>query len=382
MFLLTVPYGPFRFSHALWPGRSRLNESWANVPDITQKNSFFQGLMMTYDSGPLRVGAATILRTYIGDAYTPNLTNQQDNTLANLLYLKYFNGLVFANVEYSWVNMDRFRNKAEDSPGSALGTMEQTLYMEGYHFFSEMGAVIGPAKLSLMYAVASGSVLNNANRRRNVIAGGFYLGASTPAPFSPGPNPKVYIPWTINYQAMEPYEYLMFNTYAGGNNGGWNAQDFTFVADEHGMMSDAYCFAVRLDYALATNLNVWGSYIWAHRLERAGTYFGQYQSSGSLAAGSIPNLQSFYNSAGRSFGTGSNYVSDGFIGWEMNYGIDWKLLEGLTFRGRYSYWQPGAWFKEAYQSVVFDSTGNVTTTGVLESRDAIQALQGSFVINF
>ena len=75
-------------------------------------------------------------------------------------------------------------------------------------------------------------------------------------------------------------------------------------------------------------------------------------------------------------------MSDGFIGWEMNYGIDWKLLEGLTFRGRYSYWQPGEWFREAYQSVVFDPTGNVTTTGVLESRDAIQALQGSFVINF
>ena len=33
---------------------------------------------------------------------------------------------------------------------------------------------------------------------------------------------KVYRSWAMNYQAMEPYEFLMFNTYGGGNNGGWS----------------------------------------------------------------------------------------------------------------------------------------------------------------
>jgi hypothetical protein len=181
---------------------------------------------------------------------------------------------------------------------------------------------------------------------------------------------------------MEPYEYLMFDTYAGGNNGGWNAMDFTFVADEHGMMTDAYCFAGRLDYALASNLNLWASYIWAHRLERAGTFFGQYQSSGSLAAGSIPNLQEFYAKAGRSFGTANDYVSNGFIGWEMNFGTDWQLLENFTFKTRYSYWQPGDWFKEAYQAVVVTAGGEALTTGVLYSRDPIHAVQTSLSIEF
>lgn len=158
--------------------------------------------------------------------------------------------------------------------------------------------------------------------------------------------------------------------------------DFTFVADERGMMTDAYCYAGRLDYAIASNLNLWVSYIWAHRLERAGTFFGQYQSSGSLAAGSIPNLQQFYALAGRSFGTGHDYVSDGFIGWEMNVGTHWKLLENVTLKARYSYWQPGGWFTEAYQSVVLMPGGEAVTAGVLHSRDAIHAVRTSLSIEF
>ncbi len=31
-------------------------------------------------------------------------------------------------------------------------------------------------------------------------------------------------------------------------------------------------------------------------------------------------------------------------------GVDWKLLENLMFRTRYSYWQPGEWFSYAYQA--------------------------------
>jgi hypothetical protein len=78
---------------------------------------------------------------------------------------------------------------------------------------------------------------------------------------------------------------------------------------------------------------------------------------------------------------GADYVSDGFIGWEVNLGCDWKLLEGLTFKTRYSYWQPGDWFTEAYQATVVRN-GVVDRNGVLESRDAIQAFQGSLLVEF
>jgi hypothetical protein len=280
------------------------------------------------------------------------------------------------------VNIARYLAVAPDQESTAIPPISATQYIEGMHFFVESGVILAPIRMTFMYALASGPVLNTANRVRNIYGGGFFLGGATSPPFEPGANPKVYTPWAINYQAMEPYEFLMFNTYAGGNNGGWNAMDFTFVADEHGMMTDAYCFAGRLDYAVASNLNLWMSYIWAHRLERAGTFFGQYQSSGSLAAGNIPNLQDFYDQAGRSFGTGHDYVSDGFIGWEVNVGQEWKLLENLMFKTRYSYWQPGDWFVEAYQAVVVAANGEALTSAVLHSRDPIHAFQTSICIDF
>ena len=383
MFLLVVPYGPFRFSFGIWPARSRLAEAWATVPDGTGKNDFFQGYFLTYEDRVFSLGAAAILRRFHGNAVTPWANLQDDNTLINLVYLKYFNGRFFANAEYSWLNLDRYRSVAPAMGEDIRGTQSQTVFFEGYHFFGVIGAITGPVKLSLMAAVASGPVLNTSSRLRNVYAGGFFLGPSTPPPFAPGADPKVYTPWVINYQALEPYELLMFNTFAGGNNGGWNALDFGLVADEHGMMADAYCFAGRLDFAVASNLALWASCMWAHRLERYGTYLGQYQSSGSLAAGSIPNLGGFYSSAGRTFGVGADYVSDGFLGWEANLGIDWKLLEGFALMGRYAYWQPGRWFREAYQAVVVQPGGGpVNRTGVLESRDAIHALTASFLIDF
>ena len=112
------------------------------------------------------------------------------------------------------------------------------------HFFGEMGAVAGPTKITLMAAGTTGFAQNNPNKTITCV------------------------PMSINYQALEPYETLMFNTYAGGNNGGWTSLSIPLTSDEHGQMADAYAFAVRLDYAVAANLNVWGSYLWAHRTEQ------------------------------------------------------------------------------------------------------------------
>lgn len=382
MFLIVVPYGPFRLMTGIWPFSARIPSIWSNIPDSDKKNTTHFGVFSTYDQGSLRIGLGTIIRKFHGNNIEPYLYNVDENTMANIAYLKYNNGRFFANVEYAWMNQNRYKSvNFERTPTDTISGTE-TLFMEGYHFFGEIGLMMGPYKLSFMSALASGPVLNDNNKLRNVHAGGFFLADATAAPYSPGKNPKVYVPWPINYQAMAPYEFLMFNTYAGGNNGGWNALDFTYVADNHGMMSDGYCFASRLDFAVASNLNIWGSYIWAHRAEQAGVYLGQYQSSGSLTAGSIPNVTKFYENAGRAFGVGADYVSNGYIGSEFNIGLDWKLLEGVTYHARYTHWDPGEYFREAYQSVRLNDINQVTTTGVLQSRDAIQAFQSSVILSF
>jgi hypothetical protein len=387
-FLWVVPYGPFRLLAAFWLGRGRFLESWNTVPDDDTKPNIFQGYALTYDSGEVSLGALWIWRQYhqkLGTlpiasftsiAVQPNgaITNGyynmpnssyyvpalqpalDENTLVNLLFFKYNNGRFFANAEYSWANVDTHfptRTIAEVPNAPAV-------HLEAYHFFSEWGCYAGPAKLSLMYALSSGPVLNNGNPT------------------------KVYGAYPINYQAMEPYEFLMFNTYAGGNSGGWNSTDVTFVSDEHGMMSDAYAFAGRLDYAVASNLNAYGSYIWAHRLERAGFLNGLVRDTGNGQQAESASLFVLPGTVFMSrYGGTIPYVPDGFIGWEANVGVDWKLLENLTFKTRYSYWQPGDWFTFAYQAWGrLPGTATPSDGVIVKGRSPINAFQVSLLATF
>lgn len=41
------------------------------------------------------------------------------------------------------------------------------------------------------------------------------------------------------------------------------------------------------------------------------------------------------------------------IGWETDLGVDWKLLEGLTWSSTFAYWRPGNWWSYAYPNEVY-----------------------------
>ena len=354
-FLTVLPYGPFRFLHGIWLARGNLgpHESWNAAPDKEgRKPTLFQGLLFTYDCGALQVGAGAIWKmSHLGAYETATaaalpLPFVDVNQSINVMYFKYNNGRFFAAAEYAWFQIDQYL--AQHAP----------VYVEGYHWFSEAGAVAGPAKVRLLYAISSGGVLNGGNATKD------------------------YRSWTINYQAMAAYQFLMFDTYAGGNDGGWNftGNDVTFVADDTGMMADAYCFGGRADYAVASNLNLWASYLWAHRLETAGWFAGQKAYDGTAGNTTAAAAQAWKTRNG--FGANPNpYVDDGFIGWEANVGADWKLLEGLNMFVRYAYWQPGEWFEQAYQAVGMRG-GAPVTDALVRGRDAIHAVNGSFMINF
>lgn len=351
-FLTVVPYGPFRILHGIWLARGRLGnqESWYTNPDRDTRPSLFQLALFTYDAGTVNVGGGAIFRnTHLNRSESLATLGANGADIQDSIYVafaKYNDGRIFAAAEYAWITGDIYR----------LGV--HPLFIEGYHWFSEVGGVAGPVKLRAMYALASGLVLNNNNVT------------------------KSYRPWAINYQALKPYQFLMFETYAGGNNGGWNATDVTFVSDDHGMMTDAYAFAARLDYAVAANVNVWGSYLWAHRLERAGFYAGGTASSGAVGSTTAGEAQAWkaLNTGGVAGGL-NPYVDDGYLGWEADAGVDWKLLEGLNMHVMYAYWQPGDWFTQAYRAVGMRG-GLGVDDALISGRDVIHAVNGSLMVNF
>lgn len=389
--VLVLPYGPFRIAPAIWLARSFEQDGFrpyaaANTlpgyttnPDGATKNQLYIGPFLTYTDGPIDFGWTIIYRLHHANAAqfstaadsTSWIAARDVSDLINVFYLKYTDGRLFANLEYGFQQAD-----THTTPRTFTGSA-RPLHVERSYAFAEAGALAGPSKLSLLFAWSGGDALNDNNPTKTT--SGF----------------------AINYQAMLPYQYLMFYTYAGGNDAPWNA-GAGFTVDENGQMADAFALGARLDYAVAANLNVWGSYLWAHRVEQNGFYAGWKSYAGTDAYPTVDangNLTGYAThaqkvaaaqawKAANGFGANANpYVDDGHIGWEINFGIDWKLLEGLTFRSRYAYWQPGKWFDQAYQAVTINGVqaGNTptgTTGGYAPGKSAINAFEGSVEVNF
>ncbi len=75
--LLVVPYGPFRFLMAVWPGLGGKAgwTSYSNRPDKNSQFDYRYGPLFTYENGPIFLGAGGILgynhapKTYTGGGY-------------------------------------------------------------------------------------------------------------------------------------------------------------------------------------------------------------------------------------------------------------------------------------------------------------------------
>ena len=375
--VLVIPYGPFRIIPALWIARSfpsyegyasyyPPNElpQYTNSPDSAVKNTFQGACALTYSTGPLDMGWMILYQKYHGNgalvASQPSQTRvDSQNTVwtyrgydhsavFNLFYVKYNNGRIFANAEYGFSQDDRYHIHAFPD------------YTERSYAFADAGILAGPAKLALMFGWSGGNALNKNNVTKN------------------------YGGWAINHQVMTPYQYLLFYTYAGGNDTPWvntpngliNPSAIAQVCDENGQMGDAYALAARLDYAVAANLNIWGSYLWAHRVEQNGFFAGGKGTTASNGSTNVAQAQTWKRNNG--FGPNPNpFVDDGYLGWEMGLGVDWKLLEHMTFRSRWAYWKPGPWFDQAYKAV-----GRYSNEAFLQGKSAINAFEGTMEVSF
>ena len=139
-------------------------------------------------------------------------------------------------------------------------------------------------------------------------------------------------------------------------------------------MSDAISYGARLDYAVAANLNLYGTFFWANRQSHGWPMgvitLGQDTTNGGGRA-VVLGVQG-KDAAGpfnfaivtpqNDFAVGAPNIPDDNLGWEVTFGADWKILEGLTMCMRGAYWEVGNWFKYACVDKSLANTQYVVTS--------------------
>jgi len=309
-----------------------------------------------FDNGALP-STFLLAATHINSATTP--VYGDIGFLLSVNYLKYNNGRFFFNAEYDFEYADVTRK----------GGRPVSMWASAWEL--EFGALCGPAKVTLAAFYKSGpdrrgGWLAPSNNGGTVIAGVFVYD-----------RVANFLTFGGAQEAIKPYEFLL-GIYGGGNN----------AYDNRGFWqgTDLLAYAARLDYAVAANLNVWGSYIYANRASNTATPIGSFRGGIPNTGANFPaRINPGFTAAGAQAAAVPN-VPDDYLGWEANVGVDWKLLEGLTFKTQFAYWQPGDWFKWAYVDFGTIATTNIGGTAypINPGRgiDPLIGWQGSLLVEF
>lgn len=338
---------------------------FAKTPYSVTPNGNFDDATTSF---PLAMGLGPSSYHSIGNG-TPIYGSQESGNVVT--YLQYNNGRLFANLEYDLHIIATRRNGGRPISGTSA------------RWLAEVGWLIGPAKFSAAAFYSAGT-----DRRQGVYdldrptgTTNPYVSGSAAVPFVPVPTYDQYTYFMVlggGQEAILPYEFLL-GIYGGGNN------DYTFCG--YWRARDLLAYAGRLDYAVAANLNLFGTFMYAERASNTSTYIGQYRGGvANSATGKGGNrTHPGLNAAGLQRAAIPNAPDNG-LGWEANIGLNWKLLENFTFNATYGYWKPGNWFKWAYTD--FGSNNTATVAGVAypvdpnRNIDAIHGFQGSLLVNF
>jgi hypothetical protein len=358
------------------------------------------GILGAY--GSYHVGPESAFRS---DRIFPKIGGNVFSTLSQdsdychgTLFAKFNNGRFFFNAEAAWLYWtDRLMGPTVFTstfiPGlgdlpipGLLPTKQGTLsllptprYTEQWRFMVETGLFAGPAKLSLLSAWTPGP------DRRN----GTLIDRQSAA-FVWHPT---YDSFLGNFDVFRPYSFVFAYNYGSG----FNAYNLSL----DGYVRDAWVLAARLDYAVAANLNVYGTFLWAERTSHG---YGwaciaphdnqpidslpiQFSGQSPTPAGNV--LFALNGAPATSHGPASPNIPETALGWEVDAGVDWQFLEGWTVGFLAGYWQPGKWFNFACidRSVVqwsnlFPSAANFWGTRPDRNIDPILAGQVTMTFSF
>ncbi len=351
---MAAQYGPIRILMGLYAARGASRET-VDVDDYFNsdldknnlRNFDFTFPNVTYRSGPLDTGFQfNFVRTHRGAERFAFSTQAALNTaqfsapardresMYGGAYVKYFNGRFFLNSEFDWNFVtDRFSGRTL----TATQTLAPTL-IEGYRVAAELGCVAGPTKLAFLYAWLGGT-----DRRGYGVPGTTNTGTAgiNQGSFS-DPTLGLYTSQSFsNTGFFRPYSYMMVYNYGLGA--------FFNNDTNNGYADDASIFATRLDYAVASNLNTYASFMWA---DRVGNSYGLGYLRPNFTAFDtgngrvVPAVTGKYR-GGSTLATRAPAIPDNNLGYEIDAGFDWKLLEGFTASSTFAYWQPGQWFNYA-----------------------------------
>ena len=343
--LLVAPTGPFRIGLGLYPWRRQPDNPFrqdqpnnAIAPSLPPDNPYFNPgdfnallkvspvAFFTYDSGPLSLGIVAEYFSYHRGPESQRLQADRASFPASDVvstdggvFLKYNDGRFFFNAELDWVNKTtKFQPSLN---GTFLGTPDRTdgrgslfapRYIEAWRWMAEAGVMVGPAKVSFIYAWLPGP-----DRRNGVLI-----------------DRQPYFYGFGNYGLFAPYSLLTCFYYGAGLD--------LFNLNTDGFMNDASILAARLDYAVAANLNVFGSFFWADRASTSGYGWGFMRPAPTGSLVEFANLSTI-----NAVTPGSPTVPDNNLGWEIDAGMDWQLLDKWLLKFIVAYWQPGRWFNYA-----------------------------------
>ena len=345
-FDVSAVYGPFRFGFAPYFGRNQ--SSWAlgtaaggafgagtnptsriegagAAQRQTDRRNYFKAFVgyMEYSNGPLYVVLAS--DSYVqpsapavlarGAALPAAPTNPGTETIRYrpTVAMKYFNGRYFFNAELDWFT----RWQSGRGAGSTLPTdpnlVSQKQDNDAFLYGLETGFLCGPAKVTANYVVATGddpSIRHTTDDAAASEAG-------------------------LNAGYIKDWGYLMYYMYGTGD--GWDAAG-------NGQPTNFHHLGGRLDYAVASNLNLFAVYAYAWRDNpTAYRLGGDYRIGAQQWTNEDIRLSQLGTFRGH---TVPDSARD--IGWEVDLGINWKLLENLTWDTTLAYWKPGTWWAYAY----------------------------------
>ncbi len=255
-------------------------------------------------------------------------------------FAKFNSGRCFLNLEADWYyRTNRFARSeagiaspdAYDSP-DGRGSVFRPTYVQSWRYMIETGLLAGPAKVSFLYAFLPGP-----DRRHGVLI--------DRQPYILGPD-------VANTGLFRPYSFLLNAGYASGAGAVFEPFDplrahgrSALNYDGEGYISDASVLATRLDYAVAANLNVFASVLHADRVSDGyGWGYIKPKRNGRSNTATVHYIRQGVDATSND---PAPAIPDKDLGWEVDTGLSWQLLEGWILNVNAGYWKPGRWWNFA-----------------------------------